>query len=137
MAYCLELYGGWESGALSPSTSYFIGGDNYNSTRFNMSGAAGWTATFVEIPKSGTIKSVYVKMKLVAGASNENVQHFIRINDTTDVGEIDFNYVQNGDGSSAPNTAVNTSDLIALKIVTPAWSGNPTGVRWYCLVYVE
>lgn len=137
MAYCLTLYGGWESGTLSPSTTYFIGGDNYNSTRTGLTGASGNANTNVEIPKSGTIKSIYVKMNLVAGSSNENVAHFIRINDTTDIGEIDFNYVQNGDGSSAPNTAVNTGDFIAFKIVTPAWLGIPTGVRWYCMVYIE
>lgn len=94
----------------------------------------------VEVPKAGTIKRVSLKVR-VSGTlgSGETVSHYIRLNDTTDVGQIDTTY------DAATRNVVNTSvsqavvagDFIALKIVGPTWATNPTNVRWYCLVYIE
>lgn len=96
--------------------------------------------TSIQVPKAGTITRVFVKVK-VSGtlASSETVQHFVRINDTTDVGQVDLDYsaVQQSGVNSTVSQAVVAGDMIALKVVTPAWVTNPIGVVFYAMAFIE
>ena len=139
----MTLYGGWESFGPVNSTTYYIGGDNYNST---MNGSTTFSNEAVIIPASGSITDVFTKIRFATsgGAEMETVNHFIRINDSADCapGVCDYTSASSGFlGQNLVHTvtpqAVSAGDLIALKIVTPVWITPPLGVRWYTIVYIE
>jgi hypothetical protein len=135
VGYTITLAGGWESGTLSDAATYFIGGDLFNSTR---AGSTAYTNWSVEIPKAGTIRRVYLKVRLVTLGTSENVTNYIRLNDSSDVGQIDLSYnkiMVEGNNTSI-SQAVVAGDKVALKIACPTWATNPVGVRWYCIIYV-
>lgn len=122
------------SGAPAASTTYYFGGDptpGQNTVYVN---------TRIEIPKAGTIKRVFYKVK-VSGtlASGETVTHLIRINDTTDVASstCTYNAAVVDTVNSSVNQAVVAGDYICWKVVTPAWGTLPTTVKFYALVYIE
>ena len=93
----------------------------------------------LRVPKTGTIKSVYVKVRITAAGSNETVSHYIRINDTTDCALIQGGYNAAFLSGSVDNVnqAVTAGDMIALKVVYPNWTTDPTGLAYYCEVYFE
>lgn len=130
--YALTLFG--PGAALNPanSTTYYAAGNlGVNSLSYG--------DNRIEIPKSGTITRVSIKIRLTAGAAtSETVVHNIRINDTTDIATINTTYDANTREGSATglSAAVVAGDFIALKIVTPAWATPPTAVHWYCIVYI-
>ena len=135
VGYTITLAGGWESGTLADATTYYIGGDFFNSTR---AGATAYTNWSVEIPKAGTIKRVYLKVRLATVGTTENVTNYIRLNDSSDVGKIDLSYdkiMVEGNNTSISQSVV-AGDKVALKIACPTWVTNPIGVRWYCILYI-
>lgn len=93
----------------------------------------------IAIPKTGILRRFDILVR-VAGAlgSAETVSHFVRINDTTDVGQIDCSYnVAAQNFSAVINQAVTAGDFVAIKVVTPAWVTNPTTVRNVATIYIE
>lgn len=94
----------------------------------------------IQVPKTGVIKRLWLNVT-VSGTlgSNESVVHSLRINDTTDVTGVAGTYeaIQQNLVNAAVNTAVNTGDYIALKVVAPVWVTNPTSVRFFGHVYIE
>lgn len=136
VGYVMNLLTGG-GGSPADATTYYFGGDL-------MSGFAGSIHTAfatdrIEVPKGGTIKRVFLKVRSAVAGTSETVSHYIRINDTTDVGQIDLTYdatTREGTNSSV-SQAVTAGDYIALKVVCPTWVTNPTTVRWYCTVYIE
>ena len=130
---------GWESGVLANSTTYIWGSDLFNSSQFQMSSGSAYTNSRIQVPFTGTIKRFHLKLRLAAGGSAEAVSHFIRINDTTDVAQLDMicNATEVHGTNSTVNQAVTQNDFIGLKIVTPAWSVAPTGRRLWACIYIE
>jgi len=132
-AYVLPL-GTAVNNSPADSTTYYIGGDlnnNLNTT---------WNISSVEVPKSGTLKRVFIKAR-VGGtlASAQAVSHYIRLNDTTDL-TVDTTATYDTTATNliaALNQAVVAGDFLNLKVVTPAWTTNPTLVRWFALLYIE
>lgn len=122
--------------ALSPadSTTYYIGSAPTNAL----------TSTFTDqrlyVPKSGTLKSVFVRVR-VGGTlgSGESVTHAIRINDTTDVSLNSMTYAAatQSDVTTGLSQAVSAGDYVVLKLVTPAWATNPTTVTWMAQLFIE
>lgn len=93
----------------------------------------------IPIPISGTLVRVDIKIS-VAGTlgSGETVQHFARINDSVDVGQVDLAYnATHVAGSAVASQAVVEGDFIAIKVVHPAWVTTPTTVRYYGSVVIE
>ncbi len=133
-AYTLML---GSAGSQSPadSTTYYYGGDwnaNLNTT---------WNLTSVEIPKAGTLKRVFIKVR-VAGVlgTTEAVSHYLRINDTTDVTlntTATYDTTATNIVASGLSAALAAGDYVNLKIATPAWVTNPTTVRFYAILYIE
>jgi hypothetical protein len=132
-AYTLTL---GSAGAQNPadSTTYYFGGDlnaNLNTT---------WDLTSVDVPKAGTLKRVFIKVR-VAGTlgTTEAVSHYVRLNDTTDL-TVDTTATYN---TAVTNLVANFSqavaagDRLAIKIATPGWVTNPTTVRVYAILYIE
>lgn len=133
--YVLSIVGGWEAGPAPISTTIFKGGDAYNSL---YGGDDVYNNQRIMVPKAGTAKFVYVKLRVQTPGSNDNIAHSIRLNNTSDFGAINLDataMVQ--DGFALTNQAVSQGDYIALKIVIPSFALEPDGLRWYCSVYIE
>jgi hypothetical protein len=115
--------------------TYFVG-SGFNTLAQSVS----FVNSSVEIPKSGVIRRLFVKAK-IAGTlgSGQLVQHFVSINNLVDAGQVDFAY--SSFNAQFVNAAVNQSvlagDMVALKIVTPAWAPNPTQVSYYASLFIE
>lgn len=104
--------------------------------------AAGTTAATrkVYIPRAGIIKAAEIIMRAdtVAG-SNENISMNIRLNNSTDT------LIQTVGAAAAERRFTNTSlsitvaagDYIELKMLSPSWGTNPTGVTLGGHIYVE
>jgi hypothetical protein len=125
-------------GANSPanSTAYYFGGDTIDTNNTTFASAT------VQVPKSGTIKRIFIQQNTPSGntGSTENVTHSVCINSNTNCfGSAAFAYnTTSSSGSDATlNQAVSAGDTIAIKVATPAWTTNPTNVRWYAVVYIE
>lgn len=128
--YVLE---GFALGSSSPadSTTYFP-------TDLITANNIDYTNAFTYIPRNGVLKWYEVRVRASVLASGETVQHFVRLNNATDVGEIDCSYAfTNVIVRTNLSQAVTTNDTIALKVVTPAWVTNPTTVRWWAKFYIE
>ena len=116
------------------ATTYYVGAE------INDGGNTSYPVARIEIPKFGRLRRVSLKVR-VGGTlgSNQSVQHFIRINDASDVAEIDAAY--NTTTQDLHNTTVSQTvtpgDFVALKIVAPNWTITPGNVRWSCLLYIE
>jgi hypothetical protein len=125
------------AGSQSPadSTTYYFGSD------WNANANTTWNLTSVEIPKSGTLKRVFIKVRNAGTlSSGEAVSHYIRINDTTDVTvntTATYDTTATNIVNSALSTAVVAGDMVNLKIATPAWVTNPTSVRVSAILYIE
>jgi hypothetical protein len=132
-AYTLTL---GTAGANNPadSTTYYYGGD------LNANLSTAWDFTSVDVPKTGTLKRVFIKVR-VAGTlgTTEAVSHYVRLNDTTDI-TLDTTATYN---TTVTNLVANVSqavvagDRLAIKVATPAWVTNPTTVRTYAILYIE
>lgn len=114
-------------GSNSPAdgaTNYVGSGLQDNST---------YSLASILIPKAGTITRWFIKVVIVNPGSAETVQHFLRINDSTDVGQINLSY--DTASLTSLNTTVNQSvaegDSVAIKIVCPTWATDPSGILYY------
>jgi hypothetical protein len=132
MGYCLC---GDTGSTVSPvdSSNYYFGANGRP-----MSTTEGNTKQFV--PKAGTIKvaEVFWLAATVAG-SNETVSVYIRINGTTDVliAQIGDTAATKRFSNTALAVAVAQGDYFEIKVVTPAWATNPTGVQCGYTIYIE
>jgi len=98
-----------------------------------------FTLCRIPIPIPGTLVRVDIKVS-VSGTlgSGETVQHFARINDSVDVGQVDLAYdATHVAGSAVASHAVVAGDFIAIKVIHPAWVTSPTTVRYYGSVVIE
>lgn len=136
--YTIMTAAGWESGTLNNGFVYWVGGDFYNSTR-NGAGVANYDLWKIRVPKSGTIVVFTISMRLASTGTSETVQHFIRINDTTDVAQIDLAYdtIEKIGINTTVNQAINAGDYISGKVLTPTWGTQPQGVRWRCEIGIQ
>jgi hypothetical protein len=105
------------------STTYYFGGTNN-----------AWTTTTtrsrVYIPQSGIIRIINYFFTCTSG-TNENLEFYIRINGTTDYAvDTAFPISANEVVVSNYNLAipVQAGDYLEIKVVTPAWVTNPTGI---------
>jgi hypothetical protein len=123
---------GQVSGAYVASTVYYP-------MDFLVAANKDYTNVTVAIPRSGNLRwwSIRVRQNGTL-ASSETVNHYLRVNDTTDVGQIDLTYnVTNAFGKVYLNQAITTNDVIAVKVSTPAWSVAPSAVRFSASFYIE
>jgi hypothetical protein len=90
--------------------------------------------------KSGTVLNVSVAVSQSANGSSENVTVYLR-NNTTATDYLCGTFTMDG-GVNANTFAnysvsipINTTDLWAIKILTPAWVTNPTGVYFAVQIF--
>jgi len=99
-----------------------------------------YTNAVITIPQSGTVKKFQVFIA-VAGTlgSSENVQFFLRLNNTTDFGVINttFDWKARLTNNVSINQAVTAGDTISIKLVCPTWVTNPTTCRLGYVIYIE
>lgn len=131
--YALQVTGATVSLTPADATTYYFGGSAINS--FNTTDGA----RRMYIPKSGTIKVIYVTFTQ-AGGSSETSTISLRVNSTTDT-QIS-NSVTNTAGvtvfnNSSMNVSVSAGDFIELKWVTPTWVTNPTVTLMSATIYIE
>lgn len=119
------------SGAASPadSSTYFI----FEGRPLTFSTSSAGQSTRLFVPKSGTLThaSGFISVNTVLGTT-ENVTIYARLNDTTDItltSTSQWSAVAVTFSNTGLSTAVSAGDFLQIKIVTPAWSTNPTGVR--------
>jgi hypothetical protein len=134
------------------------GGNGYTISWFPGSGSApadgvtrygsGWNIDLVstyddmklQVPKTGTLKSVNYRCRITGTtASSELVNHYIRVNGTTDVANSSFAYnaADTFGVASDVNVTLTAGDYIAFKLVAPTWATNPTALRWAITLYIE
>lgn len=130
--YSVGLIGGYASFNPVDATLYFWGG--HDGIWATASGKEGR----VYFPKKGVIRAVNLTTYngAVAG-TNEDMTMYIRLNNTTDyligtVGSTDRIKTWLNESLNIP---VTPTDYIEIKITTPTWVTNPTGVSsWGCLL---
>lgn len=113
------------------STTYYFGNSSLT-----------WTTTAaasrILVPVKGVIREIYIFIYCTAGTA-ENCTFYLRKNNTSDT-EIDTVTL---DSTAVDlintniNVAVNAGDYLEIKITTPAWVGNPTGVYVAGIIIVE
>ena len=130
--YSLTLLSTSASNPAGSNTQY-VGG------MMGASGATNYSNVTVRVPKSGQIKSVYLRVRINTPGSSQTVSHYIRINNTTDCALIQGAYDASPFSASVDNVnqSVTAGDTIALKIVYPSWTTVPAGLLYYCAVYIE
>lgn len=113
------------------TTYYFGSGGVQNTTTYSQAS--------ILIPRTGTITRWFLKVIVASTGSAETVQHFLRINDSTDTGQINLTYDAASPMSlnTTINQAVTQGDSLAVKIVSPTWATEPAGVFYYGYVYIE
>jgi len=134
--YFMNIQGGWPAGLMNDGLSYYFMGNNPFDLR---------TTTYdfasMEVPVDGTIVEWYLKVYWTSITSGETVQHFLRLNDTTDIGQLNLIYnsgVFTAEGRvTGLSTAVTKGMDIAMKVQTPVWANNPAGIRYQGLVKIE
>ena len=134
--YTMQFIGGWEAGQQTDNLPYFFGSDCYNSARTLLTG---FPYASCRIPKDGTIKNMFIRIRMATVGASETVSHYIRVNNNTDVGQIDLQYNINNVSGAAYNVnhSVVEGDEVAFKIQSPTWVTNPVGIRCYALIYIE
>lgn len=114
------------------TTSYFGVANSFTQTE---------TLVSVPIPKSGTIKAIYLT-GTAAGTlgSSETSTLSLRLNHTTDIvitSSMVYTALQNNASATGLSTAVSAGDTVQIKWVTPTWATNPTSVFHSVNVYIE
>lgn len=106
------------------ATTYYYGITNTTTT-------AGSTFYRINIAKAITITAFYGSWSITGTASTESVSVYIRLNNTTDT-TITTSLNVSGTNGSFNATGLSIScaagDYIQLKVVTPTWATNPTGL---------
>jgi hypothetical protein len=89
------------------------------------------------------IKKVYLFGYAGGTGTNETINLYLRLNNTTDyaIGTADASVAAMPVSTTALNggsgVTVAAGDYIEIKIVYPTWTTNPTAVRWSGVVFVE
>jgi len=135
MAYTIQFFSSGNN-SMAAGTSYFYG---MMSTRTINTVYA---IAQIDIPKTGTIKRVQYKVDIstTLGTAGQLVSHSVRINDTTDVGTLAFDYSATPISmiDAAVNAPVVVGDTVSFKIATPAvWTTPATNCRVCCMIYIE
>jgi hypothetical protein len=129
---------GYTLQAAAATTNPTDGGTNYFGSRFAAAmGSAGNQRIY--IPKTGTVKAIYLFFQQTAGSNEASTLSF-RLNNTTDT-TISAAVTHDAGTTSANNTglsiAVTAGDYFEIKAVWPTWVTNPTGVVSTAVVYIE
>lgn len=121
------------SASPSASTTYFFGMDGLTGTQTTYANAS------VKIPRSGTLKGVYVLVSITTPGSGETVSGSIRLNDATDVALPNSTWNANRVTitTTSLSQAVTVGDTFCLKIVTPAWVSAPVTLRLEGYIYIQ
>lgn len=130
----LDSYPIGASGALNPTdatTYYFGGGANIPLTPTS---TAARRRTYVSSAR--TIVAVDIQVFTTVAATNEAVSIYVRVNNTTDT-TLTTTMTWNAGASSynllsvtGLSISLNAGDYYEIKIVTPTWATNPTGVTF-------
>jgi hypothetical protein len=122
---------------LVDATDYIFGG------MFGLAMGTSDAQVAISIPKSGTVKSVYVHFYIATGTGADATASsvYFRLNDTTDT-LISDALVSNAFNVTVSNTALSISvaqgDTFTIKWTTPTWpSNNAGGVKANATVYIE
>jgi len=134
--YTIQLCHGTRLNPVNDSTTYYVGFDVASPVSTTYVNAQ------VRVPKAGTIKHVFLNVRCTGvTATTETVSHYLRLNDTTDFAQMDGTYDFPVNAylhlTATPNQLVAAGDMLALKIVTPAFATNPTLVAWNVVIYIE
>lgn len=129
---CIPVYS-VASWAPANSTTYYFGSDTISTT------PTVYSMAYTKAPVSGILKAVLFKLRITTGGSAELVQHFVRVNDTTDYALPSVAYNATTMDVFANNLAIpiNAGDQIAIKVVTPAWVSAPLTLRPVGYLYIE
>jgi hypothetical protein len=132
MGYTLPLLSTANTAPL-PSSTYFVGSDLVTGIQTT------YALANIIIPKVGTIKRFDLIMRLSTPYAAGVVNYVLRLNDSIEFAPMtgDFTLNSNMGTAAGLSQAVNAGDVLALKVVTPAWGANGTGVRWFGIVYIE
>jgi hypothetical protein len=129
------------SAAASPadSTTYFVG---HPSSGYLIFGASEFAKGAIQVPKAGMITGVIWDIDTDGTvASSENVSLYVRKNNTTDMTLTTASSWASanvrGRVGDQWSMEVDAGDLLAVKIVTPAWATNPTFVFIRGTIYIE
>lgn len=129
MKYVLHLFATTGSNPADSTTLYFS---------HQTVPTLGYDAMKIAIPIAGTIQRIDAKVDVGGLASAEPVNFFLRVNDTTDVGPVTFDFTaSHSSGSATVSQIVAAGDFIAAKIVTPSWVTNPTAVKYWMTIVIE
>ena len=128
----------WDTTDMSPvdATTYYASISSFGEVAItNISYAR------IYIPKAGTLKVVYIYVSIGGTlGTTETVSAYVRLNNTTDTTITTTATWDNANTvMSKTDLAISVAqgDYIAIKIVTPTWVTNPTGVRLSGTVYIE
>lgn len=106
-----------------------------------VSAGASIGANRIYIPKTGTIKKVYILFDNSGTlASNETSTIAVRLNATTDFtisAAVTNDAAVTAFNNTGMSAAVTAGDFIAIKWTTPTWATNPTNVRISAVIYIE
>ena len=95
------------------------------------------------IPFAGVIKKVYLFGYVGTVGTNESIDLYFRLNDTSDylIGAGDASVNELPVSTTALNSGngvtVAAGDYFEIKIVYPTWATNPANIRWSGVVFVE
>jgi len=107
------------------SKNYYIGGNAYGW----IDGVGGIGRIY--FPRDGIIRAVAIYVYCTVVASAENVAFSLRVNNTTDYSinaTVHLNTASTLVANYALSIPVAVTDYFEIKVVTPAWATNPTGV---------
>jgi hypothetical protein len=93
----------------------------------------------IYIPKTGTIKAVYIYSYAGTAGSNENWSMYVRYDNTTDtlIQTLMANTNDRVWSNVALNIAVTQGHYIEIKEIQPAWATNPANVTRAAVIYIE
>jgi len=129
-SYALQIQGLLNQSPLDSQT-YLLGYSSFVTTG---------TAYPVMVPRKGVIRKVYITwINVTQDCTAEDTDFFIRVNNTTDsTGTYSGSFANAASPQTFnANLPVDAGDYIHLKMVTPAWVTNPTGVYLNCVVEVQ
>lgn len=112
------------------ATTYFtsLGQTNTNSGRRK-----------VYVPKAGTIKVIQIDAYASTAGSGEQIDMYVRVNNTTDTLIASVSAATNGRSftNTGMSVAVSVGDYLELKMVCPTWVTNPASWDMGGVAYIE
>lgn len=126
---------GFQASSSNPndSTTYYVGGQ-----------ALSWStvanAIRLYIPKKARIVAVQCIFYNGTSGSSENTEVYLRLNNSTDTTldlTADFGTSFTVVYKDNLNIEVDVTDYVAIKIITPAWASNPSGIYVFGNIILE